>query len=189
MVDPRKVEPSEIEKEIQARFNPENMERFSSTAQDAAKADYVEALVLPDESRGRMPFTRADYVLNENPARVEWERQVRKFLSKLNKDFGHRITAPMIYEWTTGITIKELQELEGVDLENWHGGAANGSANMHLRHINAILREYFGKPYKTTIMGRPVGKAYTVRPQFKVKFKKPVCLTLWPEWDEGTLNP
>jgi len=188
-MDPRKTTPSDIERELQARFNPGNVERFSSTAVEAAKAEYVEALVLPEESRGRMPFTRDAFVINENPARVEWERQVRKFLVRLNSDFGHRITAPMIYEWTTGIKIKDLQVAEGVDPTNWHGGAHLGSANMHLRHINAILFEYFGKPYKTTIMGRQVGKAYTVKPGFRIKIKKPICLTLWPEWDEGTLNP
>jgi len=188
-VDPRKTEPSDIERELQARFNPGNMDRFSSTAQEVAKADYVEALVLPEESRGRMPYSRADLIIEENPARVEWERQLRKFLAKLNSDFGHRITAPMVYEWTTGIKITELAEAEGVDPKNWHGGARNGSANMHLRHLNALLFAYFGKPYKTTIMGRQVGKAYTVRPSFRVKNKKPVSLTLWPEWDEGTLKP
>ena len=188
-MDPRKREPSDIERELQSRFNPENMERFSSTAQSVAGSEYVEALVLPEESRGRMPYSRADFVIDENPARVEWERQVRKFLGKLNSDFGHRITAPMIYEWTTGIRIKDLQDAEGVDTTNWHGGAHLGSANMHLRHINALLVEYFGRPYKTTIMGRQVGKAYVVRPSFRIRNKKPICLTLWPEWDEGTLNP
>ena len=188
-MDPRRTEPSDIERELQSRFNPENSQRFSSTAQDAASAEYVEQLVLPEDSRGRMPFTRDAFVISENPARVEWEREVRKFLSKLNADFGHRVTAPMIYEWTTGINIRELAEAEGVDPENWHGGGWNGSANTHLRHINYILKEYFGKSYKTTILGRPVGKAYTVRPSFSVRRKKPVCLTLWPEWDEGTLNP
>jgi hypothetical protein len=94
----------------------------------------------------------------------------------------------MIFEWVTGVTIKEIQEAEGVDLAEWRGGAANGSANMHLRHINAILAEYFGKPRKTTIMGRHVGKAYDVPRGFRTERRKPLCLTLWPEWDEGQLD-
>ena len=188
-MDPRKTTPSQLERDLQARFNPENTVRFSSTAQEAAGSEYVEQLVLPEDSRGRMPFTRDAFVINENPAKVEWEREVRKFLSKLNADFGHRITAPMIYEWTTGIAIKDLAEAEGVADNSPRGGANLGSANSHLRHINWVLREYFGKPYKTTIMGRAVGKAYTVRPAFRVQKKKPACLTLWPEWDEGTLRP
>jgi hypothetical protein len=189
MVDPRKTTPSDIERELQARFNPGNVERFSSTAQKASGAEYVEALALPEDSRGRMPFTRDAFIINENPARVEWERQTRKFLNKLNSDFGHRVTAPMIYEWTTGISLAELVKAEGVDPDKWQGGASWGSANMHLRHINALLVEYFGKPYKTTIMGRAVGKAYTVKPGFRIKNKKPICLTLWPEWEDGVLNP
>ena len=184
-----KMTPSEIEKELQARFNPDEGFRFASNAQAAASSEYVEELALPDESRGRVPYTQDKFVINENPALVQWEREIRKFLARLNSDFGHRVTAPMIYEWTTGIRISDLQKAEGVDTSNWRGGAASGSANAHLRHINKILKEYFGKPYKTTIMGRPVGRAYKVRPSFKVRKKRPACLTLWPDWDAGTLNP
>jgi hypothetical protein len=181
-------EASEIEKEIQARFNPDNTRRFTSTAVEAAESTYVKDLALPAEKRGTLPMTRDAYAVNENPARVEWEREVRKFLARLNSDFGHRITAPMIYEWTTGISIKDLVKAEGVDESEYRGGAQNGSANSHLRHINAILKEYFGTPYKTTIAGRPVGRAYTVRRHFKVSRKRPVSITLLPEWEEGTLD-
>lgn len=189
MVDPRRIEASDLERQLQAQFNPENMDRFSSTAKDAAVSDYVQDLVLPEESRGRLPYTRDKFVVSENPARVEWERQVRKFLSRLNGDFSHRITAVMIYEWATGIKIKDLIKAEGVENSASPLIRTYGSANMHLRHINWVLGQYFGKPYKTTIMGRPVGKAYTVRASFQVRRKKPACLTLWPEYDEGTLNP
>src|SRR5690606_19728843 len=105
-------------------------------------------------------------------------------------DFGHRVTAHMVYEWATGIDLRELQIAEGIDPDHpGRGSAPYGSASMHLRHINKILFEYFGKPYKTTIAGREVGKAYKVRASFYVHLKRPACLTLWPEWDEKTLNP
>lgn len=189
MVDPRKTEASELEKQLQAQFNPENTMRFSSTAQEVAQSDYVQDLVLPDNSRGRMPLTRDKFVVSENPARVEWERQTRKFLRRLNPDFSHRVTPHMIYEWATGIKLRDLQIAEGIDPERpGRGPAPYGSASMHIRHINWVLSEYFGKPYKTTIMGRPVGKAYTVRQSFFVQKKRPACLTLWPEWDENTLD-
>ena len=189
MADLRRMSASDLERELQAQFNPENTVRFASNAKDAAESEYVKDLVLPDESRGRLPFTRDKFVVSENPARVEWERQVRKFLSRLNGDFGHRVTAVMVFEWATGISIKELVKREGVENHQSPIVRTYGSANMHLRHINWVLTEYFGKPYKTTIMGRSVGKAYTVRPSFAVRRKKPACLTLWPEYDEGTLNP
>ena len=134
-------------------------------------------------------MTRAAFIIEENPARVEWERQVRIFLAALSKDAAHRVTAAMIYEWTTGISIKDLVKAEGVDPNAWRGGAASGSANMHLRHINWVLKEYFGTPHKTTIAGRPVGKAYAVRQYFRIKHKKPANLTLIPDWENGTLKP
>lgn len=135
-------------------------------------------------------MTRDAFLVNENPALVEWERETRKFIARLNtRDFSHRITAPMVYEWVTGINIKELTEREGVADGEWRGGARQGSANMHLRHINKILKAYFGKSYRTKIAGREVGKAYTVRKSFNVRKKKPECITLLPEWENGTLRP
>jgi hypothetical protein len=59
---------------------------------------------------------------------------------------------------------------------------------MHLRHINAILKEYFGDPRKTTILGRSVGKAYDVPKGYRMERKKPMCLQLWPEYDDGVLD-
>lgn len=181
---------SEVERALQARFNPTNLERFTSTAGEVKTSEYIKELAVPDSARGRMPLTQDKYVIHENPARVEWERQVRKFLFRLNtRDSGHRVTAPMIFEWTTQISIKELAEMEGVADRDPRGGGATGSANMHLRHINAIMKEYFGTPYKTTIANRPVGKAYKVNQYFRIENKKPISLTLWPEWENGTLRP
>jgi hypothetical protein len=179
----------DIHKELERMFDSKNNIRFTSTATEAAKADELEQLVLPEEERGRMPFTRSDFVIKEDPARVFWEREVRKFLGRLPKEKGHKVTGPMIYEWATGISLKDLMKEEGTEDHNGKGGGRWGSANRHLRHINWVLREYFGKPYKTTILGRQVGQAYTVRPWFEVKKKKPACLTLLPEWDEGVLKP
>jgi hypothetical protein len=177
---------SDLERELQARFNPEKSRKFSSTVDEGVQPSaYVQDLALPDESRGRLPLTKDTYVINENPARVEWEREVRKFLNQLNSDFGHRITAPMVYEWVTGIDLRDLINPQA----NPQGGGQWGIANVHLRHINWVLKEYFGTAYKTKIAGRPVGKAYTVRPYFRVKDKKPANLTLWPEWEQKTLNP
>jgi hypothetical protein len=182
-------EMAELERALAKEFDPAIL--FPSTAGEAETADLVTSLILPKSSRGRLPLTRSDFVVEENPARVEWERQVRLFIRSLRPGTryrGHKINAPMIFEWATGQTIKEIVEAEGVDKENWRGGAANGSANMHLRHINAILKEYFGTPKKTTILGRPVGKAYTVNKGFRVERRKPACLTLWPEYDAGVLD-
>jgi len=180
---------NELHRELQKQFDPTGLSRFTSTAQEARKAEDVESLLLDEEQRGRIPFTREDFVIREDPRRVEWEREVRKFLSRLNHDYGHRVTAPMIYEWATGVSLADLAAAEGVDPDNWRGGARWGSANVHLRHINWVLKEYFGKSYKTTIMGRPVGRAYTVRPQFRVQKKRPANITLLAEWSEGTLKP
>lgn len=187
-VDPRQTERSELERELQARFNPEKSVRFTGEAKSSAGGEYVKDLVLPDEARGRMPITRDDYVIAENPALVEWERQVRKFLLRIPTGArGHRVTAKMVYTWATGIDVEELAALEGVGDET-RGGAQAGSANSHLRHISAVLRYYFGKPYKTTIAGRAVGRAYTVRRYFRLRDKPPMCITLRVEWDANTLD-
>lgn len=182
-------EMAELEAALQKEFNPDEL--FTSTATPAQTAEEVTALILPKSNRGRIPLTRSDFVLDENPARIEWERQVRLFIRSLRpstKVRGHKINAPMIFEWATGLTIKEIVEAENVDTTKWRGGAATGSANMHLRHINATLREYFGTPRKTTILGRHVGKAYDVPKGFRVENRKPACLTLWPEYDAGVLD-
>jgi hypothetical protein len=82
----------------------------------------------------------------------------------------------MIYEWATGIRIAELM-------------AEGGSANADLRKINKILEFYFGKPYMTYILGRKVPKAYRVRPGYYIRRHRPLTLTLWAEYTEGTLYP
>ena len=186
---------SELEKELQSRFDASKMQRFTSTAQAAAKNEYVGDLVLPEEERGLMPYTKSDLVISENPLRVAWEREVRKFISKLTTHTSHRVTAAMVYEWATGIKIAELlaADAAGEELtetpEGTNARTEAGKLNVHLRHINWVLGQYFGKSYKTKIMGREVGRAYTVRQEFRVKHKKPANLTLWPEWSEGTLEP
>jgi hypothetical protein len=191
--DPRNTV-SEIEREMQARFDPDAAKRFTSTAREAAKSEYVGELVVPEEQRGLMPYTKEEFVISENPQRVAWEREVRKFLKRLTNHTSHRITAAMIYEWATNIKIADLleadkrAELLTDEPEGVTAQTNAGRLNVHLRHINWVLREYFGKPYKTKIMGREVGRAYTVRQEFRVKLKKPANLTLWPEWNEGTLD-
>lgn len=186
---------SNLERQLQERFDPANLRRFTSTAREAAESTYVAELTVPEDSRGIMPYTKSEFVISENPLRVEWEREVRKFLIKLPNYTSHRVTAPMIYEWATNIKIKDLEEADTRneiitdEAPGLRSKTNMGRLNVHLRHINWVLREYFGKPYKTKIMGREVGRAYVVRQHFRVKLKKPANLTLWPEWSEGTLNP
>ena len=146
-------------------------------------------MLLPEGQRGRLPLTRSDFVMKEDVRRVEWERVTRSFLAGLNSDFGHKVTAAMVFEWATGVSLAELAKAEEVNPEEWRGGARWGSANAHLRHISAILRDYFGKPRKTTIAGRHVGAAYDVRKSFKIRLKAPATTVLWAEWKEGTLEP
>ena len=202
------TERSEIERMLQEKF-PQESPRFTSMAKDPETSTLVKELARPVEERGRIPMTREAFVIEEPPARVEWEREIRIFLSRLSQESGHRVTAPMIYEWTTGISIRQLAEealklkieearkeaeAKGKDFDestitlSWRGGGTTGPANMHLRLINWVLKEYFGNPHKTTIAGRSVGRAYTVRKYFRVRDKKPANLTLIPDWEAGTLD-
>lgn len=123
-----------------------------------------------------MPLTKDKYLVRENPHLVQWEREVRKFLRNLTPRHGHRVAAVMVYEWATGIDIKELMD-EG------------GTASPDLRKINQVFEFYFGKPYSTYIAGRKVPRCYRVPVGWYVKRHRPMTLTLWAEYQQGTLNP
>jgi hypothetical protein len=123
-----------------------------------------------------MPLTKDKYLVKENPHLVQWEREVRKFLRNLSPNHGHRVAAVMIYEWATGIKVAELM-------------AAGGSAQADLRKINQVLRHHFGKPYMTYIAGRKVPNAFRVPPGWYVRRHRPLTLTLWAEYQAGTLYP
>ena len=131
-----------------------------------------------------MPFTKDKYIIRENPHLVQWEREVRKFLRNLSPEHGHRVSAVMIYEWATGIQITEIMEAnekkERPGVQTWRSD---------LRKINKLLGHYFGKPYTTYIMGRKVKRAYRVRPGYYIRRHRPLTLTLYAEYVEGTLYP
>lgn len=169
---------SEVEALLKGKFEKGETDtsRVPSTARAAAASARVDSLVLPDEKRPKMPFTKDQYLVKENPHLVQWERETRKFLRQLSPRHGHRVAAVMIYEWATGIQVAELM-------------AAGGSANADLRKLNQILEFYFGKPYMTYIMGRKVPKAYKVKPGYLITRHRPFTLTLYAEYAAKTLNP
>ena len=169
---------SEVELLLQKRFSKEAADktRVPSTARAAASSERVDQLVLPDKERARMPLTKDKFLVRENPHLVQWEREVRKFLRNLSPAHGHRISAVMIYEWATGIRVAQLME-------------AGGSAAADLRKINQVLRHHFGKAYMTYICGRKVTNAYRVPPGWYVRRHRPMTMTLWAEFQEGTLYP
>jgi hypothetical protein len=168
---------TDVEKQLRDKFEKEGtFMRMPSTASESLRDERVVQLALPDEKRGRMPFTRDKYVVRENPFLVEWEREVRKFCHKLNHDYGHRISATMIYEWVTGISVRELME-------------SGGNPSPDLRKINQILRHYFGKAYSTWIMGRKVPNCYRVPSSWYMTRHRPMTMTLTGEWYEGVLRP
>lgn len=168
---------SEAEEELKRRFDKSAPQaRVPSSAHAPAASDRVDQLVLPDELRGRMPFTKDKYLVKENPHLVQWERETRKFLRKLSPQHGHRVSAVMVYEWATGINVAELMR-------------AGESASPDLRKITRCLKFYFGKPYSTYIAGRKVPNAYRIPPGWYVKRHRPMTLTLYAEYCEKTLDP
>lgn len=166
----------EVAKSLQENYDPDKKIFFSSDAQDMKEAEHVKNLILPDDQRGKLPLTKEKYLVKENPHLVAWEREVRKFLRQLSPAHAHRISAVMIFEWATGLTVKELQ-------------AQGTNANRDLRHINKILRWYFDKPYMTYIAGKKVPKAYRVKHGTLITRRRPMTLTLWTEYTEGVLRP
>ena len=169
---------TEVEELIKKKFDKEeaSKRRVPSTARASASSERIDQLVLPDDMRAKMPLTKDKYLVKENPHLVQWERETRKFLRNLSPAHGHRVSAGMIDEWATGIPVAELM-------------ANGGSAGSDLRKINQCLRFYFGKSYMTYIAGRKVPNAYKVRPGYYIKRHRPMTLTLWAEYGEGTLNP
>ena len=176
---------TDVEQALKKRFNKEeaSKHRVPSTARDAAPSARLDQLVLPDHMRARMPLTKDKYLVKENPHLVQWEREVRKFLRNLSPQHGHRVAAVMIFEWATGVRVKDLMEA------GEKGAPGRPSWRSDLRKINTILQFYFGDPYMTYIAGRKVPQAYRVRPGYYIKRHRPLTLTLWAEYTEGTLNP
>lgn len=175
----RKPALSEVEAFLKARFdkNAKKSPLQSNTlAPPSRRAAKVEALLLNDDERAKLPETKDKYLVRENPQLIAWEREVRKFLRKLNPAHGHRVSAVMVYEWATGINVKELYD-------------RGGQADQALKYLNKILAFYFGKPYTTYIMGRKVMKAYRVPPGWYVRRHRPMTLTLYYEFSTKTLNP
>lgn len=176
---------SEVEAALQKKFQSEggNKQRLPSTARAAAPGERIDALVLPDEMRSKMPYTKDKYLVRENPQEVQWEREVRKFLRNLTPRHGHRVSAVMIYEWATGIKVSEIMK----DEKKKYPGQPNWRSDI--RKINKILKFYFGKSYMTYIMGRKVPNCYRVREGYYIKRHRPMTLTLYAEYAAGTLHP
>lgn len=167
---------SEVERVLQGKFNKDDPYLLPSDAKAAAGSNRLDQIALPDKERGRMPLTKDRYLIKDNANLVAWEREVRKFLRELNLSTGHRISSVMVFEWVTGIKVADLV-------------AEGKPPNADLRHINKVLRHHFGKPYMTYIAGRKVPKAYRVPQGWRIVRHRPLTLTLWAEYTEGTLYP
>lgn len=170
---------TEVEILLKKRFAhdpPKNSYRTPSSAKASKTSPRVRALVLPDDERPKMPLTKDKYLVKDNPHVVQWEREVRKFLRNLTPEHENRIAAVMIYEWATGIRVAELM-------------AEGGSARSDLGVINKVLRFYFGRSYMTYICGRKIPLAFRVPKGYYIRRHRPMTLTLWAEYHEGTLYP
>lgn len=171
---------SEVERILKEKFEKGEVQtmRVPSTAR-APRPTRVDQLILPLEERGKMPFTKDQFLVKENPQRVQWERELRLFLRRLSPEHEHRIAAVHVYEWATGLTIAELRKREE------KGDKGRASWRGDLRKLNELLREYFGKGYMTWIMGRKVANAYRVPKGWYVYRHRPKTLTLYAEWADG----
>jgi hypothetical protein len=168
---------SDVEKALREKFGTEGSYlRVQSTAQDVAPSERVGQLVVPKGERGPMPFTKDKYIVREDPQLVAWERVTREFLRELGLATGHRISAVMIFEWATQLSVKDLKD-------------AGEPPNSELRKLNKILRFYFGKSYTTYIMNKKVANCYRVREGYRIKRHRPMTMELLAEYYEGTLNP
>lgn len=161
---------------LKRNLQEERDRRFPSNATPVHKTPQsLQDLFIPVEERGKTPITQDKYRVKEKPILVEWERQVRLFLRQLSPSHGHVVSAMMILEWVTGKSYNELLE-------------EKKRPNAHLRHINDLLRYYFGDCFNTHIAGRKVKKAYRVKPGYYIKRHRPRSITLYVEYTNGTLE-
>ena len=181
-----------VERKVKESFEEKSgLNRLPSTAADPPRDQRHDQLVLPLEERGKMPYTKDKYIIRENPNLVEWERELRKFLRNLTPIHGHRVSAVMVYEWATGLSVKDLmaeearQKQEMLDAGLDPRSRRRSSWRSDLRKLNQLLREYFGKPYMTYIMGRKVAKAYRIPAGWRVYYHRPKTVTLYAEWASG----
>ena len=130
-----------------------------------------------------MPLTKEQYLVRENPQLVLWERETRKFLRWLTPLHEHRVSAVMIYEWATGLSIADQIEIEKDPQRRKQEGVSTWRADV--RKINKVLTFYFGTPYMTWIAGRKVNKCYKVKPGYYIFRHRPMTLTLWVDWKAG----
>lgn len=167
-----------FEKKEEGEQEEVKLTRVPSTAREA-RDERLDQILLPDSERGKMPFTKSAYLKKENPQRVQWEREIRKFLRQLSPEHEHRIAAVHVYEWATGKRLADLMAAEKA------GDTSQTKWRGDLRKINALLREYFGKPYMTYIMGRKVPNAFKVPKGFYITRRVPKTLTVYAEYAEG----
>lgn len=176
---------TEVEKTLKERKERSGLDRLPSTAAEPEGSARVDQLLLPDEERGRMPLTKDQFLIRENPQLVQWERELRKFLRNLSPEHGHRVSAVMVYEWATGLSVKDLTEEEARRREQGQSNQGRTTWRADLRKLNQLLREYFGDPYMTWIAGRKVAKCYKIKPGWYVYRHRPKTMTLWAEWSSG----
>lgn len=175
---------TEVEQELKKKFDKDaaSKRQTPTNAENVKSSARLNQLVLADADRPAMPLTKDKYLVRENEALVDWERETRKFLRNLSPEHGHRIAATMVYEWATGITVKDAMAAKDDD-------GPQTRVRADLRKINKILLYYFGKPYMTYIAGRKVPRCYRVRPGYYIRRHRPMTLTLWVEYRDGTLYP
>ena len=141
-------------------------------------SERLQDLIIPENKRV-MPEYRDQILVNEDPDLVEWERVLRQYLYKMPSTKENRVSAPLIWEWATGLKIKDI--------------ANNPNQNKiyvgDLRKLNKLLRAYFGEPYSSFINNRKFNRVYKVRKSFLVYRKTPHTLSLYLEWREGVLKP
>ena len=170
---------SEVEKLLKERYEGSRRSTpFTSDVSGISDTDQgtrATALFRPEAERSKMPLTKDKYIVRENADLVAWEREARKFLRNLSPSSGHRVSASMIFEWVTGLPVKELIEM--------------GGSTADLKRINTILKYYFGKPKTAYICGRKVDNAYTVPAGYYIRRHRPRSMTLYAEYLEGTLYP
>lgn len=129
--------------------------------------------ILPESER-LMPIARDRILVKEDQDIVAWERLLRQFLHRLATGRAHRTSAVLVWEWATGLDVREEWKKKN-----------SGVYARDLRILNTLLRAYFGDSRISFIDGRKFNKVYDVSASFYLDRKAPHCLSLYLEWKQG----
>lgn len=156
--------------------DPLNELRTSFSIEEDINPEDPQFFLAAPEDRGKILHTSTEYAVRDNPFQVEVERAVRQALGTLTTYRDHILLPDQVFENLTQLTPAQFREAHGDSL-----------FNKFNRAMHRYLKFYLGKPRSTHYMGKKVHRAYTVKKNFRIRYRAPQNLSLQYEFRKGEL--